>query len=255
MNRQLKLSLLISMSFLSANSWISLAVSAPKIPSEVTEKAVTNIDFQLDEQNLQQFAVVLQAKEIKNAIAANLKEWSYPLNAAEGLFSHRLVAGVGLMKYGSTPAGFSFSSGNSDPRSPDFQKADVLPITCRLSRTDRPDASFELSGSFSAPKASEKTSANMTHELTDRLSTLCYDLLDKLPRKSLPKESGSPSQTLIKPNWIPNIRVEVQEKPVPAVNSTNISEPSVTVEEETQKSLIIHNQGNPLIITIGHERK
>ena len=255
MNRLSKLSLLISISFLSANSWVSQAISAPKIPSEVTEKAVTSIDLQLDEQNLQQFAVVLQATEIKNAIASNLKEWSFPLDTKEGLFSHRLVASVGVMKFGSTPAGFSFSSGNSDPRSPDFQKADVVPISCRLSRTDRPEASFELNASFSAPKASEKTSANMSHELTDRLSTLCYDLLDKLPRKALPKASGTPSQTQIKPNWIPNIRVEVQEKPVPAVNTPTVSDPSVTVEEETQKTLIIHNQGNPLTITIGHERK
>lgn len=249
------LSHLIFISFLSTACWTPQVFGAPKIPSEVTDVAVTAIDLQLDEQNLQQFAVVLQSSDIKNAISANLKEWSYPFNAVEGRYTHRLLASVGVMKHGSTPAGFSFSSGNSDPRSLDFQQADVVPISCRLSRTDRPEASYELTSSFSAPKASEKTSANMTHELTDKLSTLCYDLLDKLPRKALPKESGTPNQTQIKPNWIPNIRVEIQEKPLPAVNATSISEPSVSVEEETQKSLIIHNQGNPLIITIGHERK
>lgn len=255
MNRFQMLSRLIFVSFLSLYFWQTNAAAAAKLPAELTEPPVTAIDLQLNEQNLQQFSVVLEATAIRQAIASNLKEWSYPINPADARYSHTLSASIGVMKHGSTPAGFSFSSGNSDPRSPDFQQADVVPITCRLSRSDRSEVFFELNGSFSAPKAADKTIANMNHELTDRISTLCYDLLDKLPRKSLPKESGSPSSNLIKPNWIPNIRVEVQEKPVPTINNNSVSEPSVTVEEETQKSLIIHNQGNPLIITIGHERK
>ena len=248
------LSHLILVSFLGAGSWTGTALSAPKIPASLIQPAISALDLQLDQSHLQQFAVPVQAAVIKTNMMANLAEWSYPLKAIDGHFSHRLEAAIGLMQRGSTPAGFSFSSGNSDPRSPDFQQADVIPISCSLSRSDDPSVKFELKSAFSAPSAAERTSAHLTHELSDRLSTLCYDLLDKLPRQALPKDSGTANPAQIKPNWIPNIRVEIQEKPLPAVRSSSVTEPEAD-DDGSQKSLLIHNQGDPLIITIGHERK
>ena len=58
----------------------------------------------------------------------------------------------------------------------------------------------------------------------------------------------------IKPGWMPEIRVDIE-------NDTALvkTPPSATEENrdkiEPRKRMIIHNQGSPVILQFGHERK
>jgi len=47
-------------------------------------------------------------------------------------YPHTLQAPLGSITQQATPVGLSFSSGNSDPRATEFQKADVILITGSL---------------------------------------------------------------------------------------------------------------------------
>ncbi|NOT13255.1 MAG: hypothetical protein HOP23_15710 [Methylococcaceae bacterium] len=185
----------------------------------------------------------LLSGEISQQVTKNLSGWNYPIGAKNSeTFSHRLIATVGAMEHGDTPTGFSFSSGNSDPRALEFQKADVLPVNCQLTSMAQPEQTSELSMGFSTSK--NDSQALTSDKLTDHISTVCFNLLRELKWPTDPHHS---TQEIIKPSWIPEIRIETKDQPM--INDTSIK------NSEGRKQLIIHNQGSPVILNFGHERR
>jgi hypothetical protein len=222
-------------------------------------KPLKAIEFVLVEDNLEQFGVRLNARTIQQQARANLNEWEFPMQASAP-FSHQLQARLGLISHQATPVGFSFSSGSSDPRAMDYQKADVLPITCSLFDTDTQQLLLERASTFSAHELNKKAGlASITDKLTDQISTICLEVLEDAPKPVLADDQVK--TTTIKPKWMPDVKVEVIEPPAPtpvvkgSTGSGSSAVPSPVIKEEPRKELIIHNQGTPVIIQMGHERK
>ena len=201
--------------------------------------------------------------EIGQQVRENLVDWDYPIGAKESQpYSHILKATVGSAEHTSTPTGFSFSSGNSDPRAMDFQKADVLPITCQLTSIAHPEQTGELKLGFSVDQSSKFFLAS--DKLADHISTVCFNLLSevKWPQKA---KKETDEKTIKPPSWMPEIRIETKETPVAPVKKVtpgnNINSKEVDVEtivpssNEHRKQIIIYNQGSPLILEMGHERR
>lgn len=221
--------------------------------------------------------VNLETDLIKMQTGKNLTTWNYPIYPEhKSPVSHQLTVHIGNTESSSTPAGFSFSMGNSDPRALDFQKADVLTISCKLNAIAQTAQSAELSMGFS-DDAVTGTKPDMK-ELSDHVSTVCFNLLRevKWPVEN-PADTSSGRSTSTQPGWIPEIRIETETEAPPAGASPKISpvqprkasndtEPESKAEPESKtvtkeinkegrKVYIIHNQGNPVIFKFGNERK
>jgi len=187
-------------------------------------------------------------EEVKQQVTSNLLDWDYPIGAKDGLaFSHTLKATVGNVEHGNTPTGFSFSSGNSDPRAMEFQKADVLPISCELTSIAHSEQSSALTMGFTASQTDPRSLS--TDKLVDHISTVCFTLLHELKWPEKPEQTSVPPR---KTSWIPEIRIESQSAPAP---ETNNPDNQAFKAEQPKKDLIIHNQGSPVILHWGHERK
>ncbi|AMK78128.1 hypothetical protein A1342_03005 [Methylomonas methanica] len=219
-------------------------------PAADAAKPLQAIEFALAEDNLRQFATPIDAAPIVERVRANLAEWEFPLTA-KGPYSHRLLAKFGKVTHRETPVGFSFSSGNSDPRATDFQKADVLPITCTLRDAGNQAVLIERESTFSAHALDKDVlPARIVDKLVDQIGTACLDVLEHAP---LPKQPGRVKTELFKPKWMPDVRVEVREVQG-AVDENGVVQPAA-VGDEPKKEIIIHNQGTPVIFQFGHERK
>jgi len=248
-----------------------LALAADAVLSDADKASISAIEFSLADDNLEQFAGEVSRQSIADQVSKNLAEWQYPIKPLGSAFSHRLKATLGNISRQSSPAGFSFSSGNSDPRSIDFQKADVLPVTCEFSKADASQEGIANTMTFSGSQLkAERNQSKLLHTLTDHISTACYNLLGDL---KVPVAKSEASDNSFKPSWMPEVRIEVKEveEPVKApLESTtkapseikaeadeNGKKPEIShkVDGEGRKQLIIHNQGTPLIIEFGHERR
>ncbi|WP_347986619.1 hypothetical protein [Methylomonas sp. AM2-LC] len=184
--------------------------------------------------------------ELTNKIRSNLSEWGYSLPSS-GPYSHQLRAVIGKINHENTPVGFSFSSGNSDPRASDFQKADVLPITCRLTDEAHAKIVSEWQSSFSVstdtPKNSEK--------LNDEISTVCLEVLN---RAKISKQQTPENTTLKQPKWLPSVSIVVKNANTDRQNTGGVSKEETSTDDE-KKELIIQNQGTPLTIQFGPDRR
>jgi hypothetical protein len=203
-------------------------------------------------------------------VSKNLATWDYPVGAKEGeSFSHVLKATVGSVEYADTPTGFSFSSGNSDPRAMGFQKTFVLPITCQLSSIAHHEQSGELKLGFSTDETSKIFLGS--DKLADHISTVCFNLLTELKWPIKPKQNTD-TTTIKTPSWMPEIRIESKEVPVAPVNKATrpddnkaspvnsndnegVEAKTIAPTTEHRKQIIIYNQGSPVILELGHERK
>jgi hypothetical protein len=213
----------------------------------------------------------VQTESLNLSVGNNLREWDYPVAVNNQSTSHLLKASVGKLTRGSTPTGLSFSAGNSDPRALDFQKMDVLPISCQLQSKVHPEQAGELSMDFMADKEDkEYLSAD---QLADHISTVCYNLLTgvKWPLKAKPEENGK--KKLNAPEWMPEIRIEdkvTTEDPINSIPPTPApiakeaakpdndagAEPKIEIKnDEPRRQIIIHNQGAPVILDFGYQRR
>ncbi len=206
------------------------------------------------------FGADLQEQAIASQIADNLAEWGYNIYSKNAdNYSHHVTIEIDPIKHGATPAGFSFSSGNSNPRSPNFQKADVLPMRCFLTPRDEPSKSAELtvlvdSSDYLRHADKPNQQQKLVKLLVNDLSTACFNLLDNLKVKTVPAEKQTKPG---KPSWIPAIRVEVTNDNEPSINqpSTLITNEKIKQKnEQPRKHIIIHNQGTPVIFKFGPER-
>ncbi|WGS87028.1 hypothetical protein [Methylomonas sp. UP202] len=233
---------------LAAAAW--LAPPTPALAADAV-KPLQAVAFSVADDNLRQFGFALESAALADRVRANLAEWEFPL-PGQGPFSHALQAKLGKVARRETPVGFSFSSGNSDPRAAEFQKADVLPITCTLRDAGNQAVLIERESTFSAHAFGKDVAQSyVIDKLVDQISTACLDVLEHAP---LPKTEGRVKTALFKPKWMPDVRVEVREIPAAASGGEGSGTPAA-IGDEPKKEVIIHNQGNPVIFTFGHERK
>lgn len=189
---------------------------------------------------------------INQQVLKNLAEWRYPVGTEAGkTFSHTLTATVSKVERGNTPTGFSFSAGNADPRALDYQKMDVLPISCTLTSNANPEQMSELSMGFTASDTDRRALAKA--KLTDHISTVCFNLLREA-KWPLTKAAVAPTKT--QSSWMPEVQIETKETPAPSAKTAEKATPEGSaVESEPRKEIIIHNQGSPVILNFGHERR
>ncbi len=87
------------------------------------------------------------------------------------------------------------------------------------------------------------------------ISTVCYNLLSSLDIKTTAVDL---TEKKLKPSWIPEIRIEVENEIENEVNvNDQNSQKSIKVKkkQEARKRIIIHNQGTPVIFKLGPDRK
>lgn len=184
--------------------------------------------------------------EISNKVRSNLSEWGYSLPAS-GAYSHLLHAIVGKTSHQATPVGFSFSAGNSDPRASEFQKADVIPISCSLTNAINSTVVSEWQSTFSV-----NTDTSITSEkLIDAISTVC---LETINRARLTKQATMENQAPLQPKWLPGVSVVVKDAESDRQTNT-ATEADKKNESEQKKEIIIQNQGSPLTIKFGQDRQ
>ncbi|HYE37230.1 hypothetical protein [Methylocaldum sp.] len=253
-------------------------------------ESVGKILFRVAPDNLDEAPIPAMAERISK----NLSSWGYPVEADTGDSrksdtTHIMEAQVGTIENKSTPTGFSFSIGNSDPRALDFQKAEVLPVTCALKSAAGPSETASLFMDFIADEkiknsSRAKSDRALLEIYENHIGTVCFNLLDEL---KVPRKKTEPSASTT--TWMPEIRIEVKEKPTAKKSGAAIeplpvhpvetgestaaetsesggspatppAEPPVKTEtnineEEGRKQIIIHNRGNPVILDFGFERK
>ena len=266
MNLKSKLMIFLTCSYrLKRILWLSVALlgsgcsgllETPATPFDPTE--IGSMRFNFGQITL---ASALPEQAIARRVAANLAEWGYPVFADGEDYSHVLEIDIEPVKHGSTPVGFSFSAGNSDPRALDFQKSDVIPVTCAVMPRDRTEQRAEMTMDFIADDYSgfaemTRIPPELIDMLIDDISTVCFNLLDSLKVKTVSTEQSGNTN----PGWIPEIRLEIENGTDGATESApDLAEPPTDqppqVFDSPRKRIVIHNQGSPVIFKFGHERQ
>ncbi len=219
---------------------------------EVEKHSITGIKFDLADDNLAQFGLSLSKQQIAEQVSKNLAEQQFPITQTDSNSSHSLKAKLDKIDFQKPPVGFSFNTGSGDPRSIDFQKTEVLPITCQLSKQGNHNALIERTMTFSTQSLfGHSNQSQQSEKLIDQISTACFNLLDEL---KLPKPENKANITLSKPSWMPSVQVVVKSIPVtvnsvPTINSHN------QANDSDDKEIIINNQGSPLTLHMGVDRR
>ena len=223
------------------------ASSLEKKQAQLDATAIKQIDFKIGTIKQESLKSTLPKQDMVARITRNLADWGYPIGVGNQTFSHTLTAGIGLIELGETPAGFSFSAGNSDPRAIDFQKTSILPISCELTSIAHPDQTTYLHMDFAANHSISED------KLVDHISTVCFNLLKGL---DWPDKTQNQPASRFKPGWIPEVRIETVTSPI---EKEKVDIPgkikTVTSTGEDRKQIIIYNKGSPVILKFGHERR
>lgn len=234
------------------------AAGPEKRQARLDTARVEHIAFKIGAIRQPTLATALSRPGIAARIAGNLAGWSYPVSADDSkAASHTLTAEIGAIEYGETPTGFSFSAGDSDPRALGFQKTDVLPISCELTFIAQPEQTRYLHMDFAVGSAFGKRAGQAvgTDKLVDHISTVCFNLLNEL---DWPEKTPDQPASGVKPGWMPEVRIETVTGPIEeAVEEADAkaSGKVITSTSEGRKQIIIHNQGAPVILRFGHERR
>ncbi len=193
------------------------AVGEKPRPTLSAPEKVTEISFALSPDNFAHRATAGQLRELTETISGNLKSLGYPIRplpAKEPGSAYRLEGQIGKPEKQATPPGMTLSFGNPDPRALDFQKANVLPVTCVLRSPNRADNPVLLSGAFSLPADVDELLGTPAKPVpldfyVDRIGTVCLNLLAelKIPRT----ESAGPAAA-----WKPAVSIEIRDKPTAA---------------------------------------
>ncbi len=251
-SHHLKSSVFIVLSVI-ASTLIGCTIGPEMKRVPIDAASVKQIFFEIDIEAAGYQADDTAKHEMADSIASHLNEWGYTIGIdADKPADHRMQATIEAVKHGSTPTGFSFTAGNSDPRAVNFQKAEIVPVTCKLIGAENSHESADYTMEFIAKPLSggEKRS-----RLIDQVSTVCLNLLKSL--KVQPEEHADTLQA-ISPSWAPDVLIETVEEPE-AQTEPGKPEPSesndINVEKKVYKQITIHNQGSPVILKLGHERK
>ena len=174
---------------------------------EIEKAAITGIKFDLDDDNLSQFGYSLSKQRIAEQVSKNLIEQKFPITLTDSNTTHTLKAKLDKIDYQKPPVGLSFSTSNADPRSADFQKTEVLPITCQFNKIGSNTVLIERKMTFSTQTSfAYSNPSQLLENLADQISTTCFNLLDELKLSSPDKKTNI---TLIKPMWLPSVQVVV----------------------------------------------
>ena len=237
--------------------FLTACAEVAKKPPAFDTSLVDSMDFQF-ENNIRFNEISLPVEEMSKQVTINLQQWGYMFKPED--YSHDLKISIGSINHSSTPFGLSYSAGNSNPRSLEFQKATTFPLTCSLMPKDQ-DHRAELVMDVIAESYTHTSEQKdkIIEQLTDDISTVCYNLLSNLKIKT--KELAAAEKKL-EPTWIPEIRIEVEDE---IENEANVTDEAVINQndqkttkinnkKETRKRIIIHNQGNPVIFKFGSDR-
>ncbi|MCF6203503.1 MAG: hypothetical protein L3J59_07515 [Methylococcaceae bacterium] len=207
--------------------------------------------------------ISLPVEAISKQVTSNLQQWGYDFNPED--YSHDLKISMGSINRSSTPFGLSFNAGNSNPRSLDFQKASTFTLTCSLmpkGQDHRAEMIMDvMADSYTDLLNKAKGKNEIIEQLTDDISTVCYNLLSSLNIKT--KKTGLIEESN-HPTWIPEILIEV-EKEIKQETKTRVADDAIVNKidkkisktqnkKETRKRIIIHNQGPPVIFKFGSDR-
>lgn len=216
---------------------------------------VSKIQFIFDDDTAV-FGEQLSAIDISSQVTANLVQAGYSIatqNTAD--YSHDLVAKIGAIKKSATPVGFSFTAGNSDPRASNFQKASVLPIRCSLSSRGQKNNQAEYSMDFASEKflkyvQQPSEQSKLVDLLVDNISTTCFNLLSNLKLKT---QLSKHKEKRLESSWMPAIIIENDSAVEKAGDSTKIE--TIQSQNSARKRIVIHNQGSPVTLEMGHVRR
>ncbi|HFD11848.1 MAG TPA: hypothetical protein ENJ32_05200 [Crenotrichaceae bacterium] len=235
----------------------------------------------------EQFSTLFDAVNIASEVTGNLSEMGYSFTKSDTEhYSHQMQILVGNISHRSTPPGFSFNAGNSNPRALDFQKAQTLPITCRLMSVNNPQQQTDLTMNFTAKpylaidsttRSPSTVITTATKHFVNDISTVCFNLLSN---RKIKNQQPVVTDSTPQKKWMPDIEIRTIDEPSAtknevvdnknSVNKSSSHAPSVkTVKPATltntvkaqpgknkqRKQLIIHNQGSPLEIEFGYQRK
>ncbi len=163
-------------------------------------------------------------------------------------FSHRLEVTVDSVQAKSAPPGFSFAVGNSDPRSPTFQKLDVVPITCKLVNLETKEIEASLTEDKPALSKIDKEFYD-NDELDEKyhyfyvngIGSTCYHLLNQInvqANPTVPPDNQRDPILIVKPS---------ADKPSPNIIPTN-QEASQTPGVQQYRAISIEaGQETPLL--------
>lgn len=203
--------------------------------------------------------IALVETDITEQVVGNLSEWNYVITTKEAEeYSHDLFVKIGTVELGSTPVGFSYSLGNSDPRAIDFQKTEVMPVTCIMNAKENPDLVAELSMDVDAKEILRYTKPVINQPeilelIVNKVSTVCFNLLSGL---NVPTQGSEIAEKDKSPSWIPEIIVENEpEGSIDQDGSIADSPPTGAAPKSPRKRIVIKNEGTPVIFTFGHDRK
>jgi len=191
------------------------------------------------------FKTSLPEEKVTSQVTANLTESGYSLIKQDSnTYSHDLTVQVGSIKHGSTPVGFSFNAGNSDPRALDYQKSDVFPLTCSLTSRHQPEQRADLTMDFVAKHYLSDTAQfsednRLVEKLVNDMSTVCFNLLSNLQLKRQPINQ---SNETVKSGWMPTI--EIRNVPEPEAETATVT----NVEAESQAEKKLDNTNFPVKI-------
>lgn len=228
-----------------------------RVPIDVT--AVDRMLLIMHFEDSDAFSSDSNENEMTGQVASNLKEWGYAVSSDASIAAgHRLEAKIGSVEQGSTPTGFSFTAGNSDPRAANFQKADINKVTCSLTSNSNSAQTADYTMEFIAKELSEH---EMQSHLVNQVGTVCLNLLKALKIKTEERLDGP---RVTKPSWAPEVLIEVIEEPEVQIEQpvepngdvpgNSISE-NIEIKQEGRKRITIHNQGSPVILKLGHDRQ
>jgi len=170
----------------------------------------------------------LSAREIRELI----EEKNTSVVSAYG---HLLAATIYPLRTGSTPAGFSMSFGDSDPRAQDFQRAEIVPISCALvdTRSAREEASLRedkpAPGRDDRWVPREAGAAKGVEALAGDIRAVCNKLLAELgvARKVAKSERPGPADP------VPAVRVEITPAEENTPETVATPAPAPDIDQDT----------------------
>lgn len=162
-----------------------------------------------------------------------------------------LHAGVGTPREDTPPPGFTLEIGDPDPRGTQYQKTEIVPVSCTLVNQDTSHMVASYSGKRQAPGARE-TATTRAARYAHYIRSTCARLLNELDIQRTTVAEASDT-------FMPGIRIEALD-PVTeqALSSDKASTPvsTETVDTNTgRRKIQVFNQGDTLIIELGHQRR
>ena len=187
-------------------------------------------------------------------------------------YGHLLAATVYPLRTGSTPAGFSMSFGDSDPRAQNFQRAELIPISCALVNTQSAREEASLREDKPAPGRDDRWipqeagAAKGVEALAGDIRAVCDKLLAEIgvARKVAKSEPIDPApavrvelapaeetETVATPGPAPDIdqdSLESENAPPQAsgVNSPPSEDPAVPAPEPSPAAVSAPPKSSPV---------